>query len=659
VQNSGFELGMAGWTMPEMVAIEQGGASGRCAHWLNKGAYMLEGRPVALKPAQQYTFSASLRSPEAGTKVRLSLCEVGGGDSPGQEFALSPDWQRHSFVFIAQPHQNARYYLSFSRTQGGSFYADNIQLEEGDLTDYAPISPAEAAFDLPRGQRFPTIGETVHIGILAASTGKRPAPRVTLVATDYFGKGLLSLAVPLDRPRREVTLKLDRPGFVSLALQDPDDPRTVSDEAQLCVTYPIDTSLEGDPFFGAHGTEGTPGEYLAITALARAGARFWRLHDMPSYTQWFMVEPEKGKFVWHDAEIDAMRARGLRVLGVFCRTPKWAGRDPGGEPVDPMAWPPRDWDEFGNYVYRTVEHYRGRIEHWEVWNEPWGRGFWAGTPEEYAKLLEVAYTQAKRADPDCVIVGGCLWPPRPEFTDRVLAAGALRHMDAVSYHHYCEPDAVAMGQVKDWHDQIRAKIDAAGGRNLPLWMTEGGCSCPSYYWWLDRRDQARAAAETVAKHLIQTKSLGVETFFLYYAWQEIGSPRMFHGLQSGWYVHPLLEYDGSPKTSYAAYAGAARLLAGARPAGSIEEGRFRVYAFERDGEAVLALWARDALLEPAVLRVDLGAQRECRNLMGAREPVVTEGGRTVLSLRSAPLYAVVKGMTGAEALRRVGAALGG
>ena len=174
-----------------------------------------------------------------------------------------------------------------------------------------------------------------------------------------------------------------------------------------------------------------------------------------------------------------MRERGLEVFGVLCRTPKWAGRDPGGEPVDFMAYPPRDWDEFGNYVFRTVSHYKTKIHQWEVWNEPWGRGFWAGTPEEYAKLLEVAYTQAKRADPTCVIVGGCFWPPIPEFTDRVLATGAGRYMDAVSYHHYCEPDAVAAGQVPDWYNQIRAKMDGIGRQGIPIWMTEGGCSCPS------------------------------------------------------------------------------------------------------------------------------------------------------------------------------------
>ena len=654
VQNSGFELGLAGWTMPEMVTIEGGGVSGKCAHWLNKSGYMLEGRPVTLKPGQSYTFSACLRSPDPGTSVRMSLHEVGGQDAPGSDFAVTDAWQRYSFPFLARPQANPRYFLSFSRLQGGGFLVDNVQLEEGELTDYAPAHSLEVAFDLPRAQRFPAVGERISVPILVArSASAEPAP-VSLTAIDYFGRRVAEVSIPTDRRRAEVPLAFDAPGFVSLALGDPSDPL---DEAQLCAIAPMPEGIGDDRFFGCHGTEGAPGEYHALTAMAKAGTRFWRLHDMPSYTQWSMVEPEKGRWVWYDEAIDAMRERGMEVFGVFCRTPEWAGRDPGAEPTDRMAWPPRDWDEFGEYVLRTVDHYRGKIKRWEAWNEPWGRGFWAGTPEEYGKLLEVAYTRAKRADPGCTIVGGCFWPPAPEFTDRVLATGALSLMDAVSYHHYYEPDAVAMGQVGSWYDHMRGKIDAAGGKDAPLWMTEGGSACPSFYAWLGGRDQARAAAETVAKHLTQTKALGVETFFYYYAWQEVGSPRMFHGLASGWYVHPLLEYDGSPKTAYAAYSAAAHLLTGARPVGQVEQGRLRVYVFQRGDDAVLALWARDALVEPARLSVELGDATRLYDLMGAEQPVQRDGVRCVLELGSAPVYLVARDLQAEETLRRVEAAM--
>ncbi len=657
VQNSGFEVGLQGWTMPEAVAIEQGGVDGgHCAQWHSDGRYRLEGRPVALKPGQRYSLSAYLRAPNEGTVVQLSAREVGGSDRPHEEFAVGADWARHAFSFTALCEQNQRYYLSIGRTAGEDFLVDNVQLEEGELTECAPALPLEVGFDFPRAQRFPRQGEPVRLSVLTSARPEAERGPVNLIATDISGNTLLTRSLSTRKRRASVTLSFPETGFVSLALVNArSDPPTVLDEAQLCVVP--ERPAEGDSFFGCHGTVGTPPEYHALTAMSKGGTAFWRLHDMPSYAQWFMVEPEKGEFVWYDEPVDAMLERGVGVLGVLCRTPDWAGRDPGGEKVGARAWPPRDWDEFANYVYRTVDHYKGKINHWEVWNEPWGRGFWAGTPEEYGELLQIAYTEAKRADPECVVVGGCFWPPKPEFTDRVLATGAIQYMDAVSYHHYCEPDAIAMGQVRSWYETLRGQIDAASGEHLPIWMTEGSTACPSFYWWLGRREASRGATEASAKHLIETKSLGVETFFHYYSWQEIGSPRMFHGLDSGWYVHPLLEYDGSPKPSYAAYAATAQMLSGAEPAGCLEEGAFRIHAFAKPGATVLAMWARGALLAPRVLHADLGASVTGHDMMGVPVEVNRQADAHVLELRTAPVYVTVEGMAPEDVMSAIKAAV--
>jgi hypothetical protein len=79
-----------------------------------------------------------------------------------------------------------------------------------------------------------------------------------------------------------------------------------------------------------------------------------------------------------------------------------------------------------------------------------------------------------------------------------------------------------------------------------------------------------------------------------------------------------------------------------------------VYAFQREGEAVLALWARDALVEPAVLSVDLGPEARQFDLMGAEQPLRVDEGKSVLELTSAPIYLIVRGLPAEEALQRIG-----
>jgi len=63
---------------------------------------------------------------------------------------------------------------------------------------------------------------------------------------------------------------------------------------------------------------------LASTSM---GARWVRLHDFGDYCHWYQVEPEKGRFIWRDREIDALRKCGFLILANLGHPPRWAGRD--------------------------------------------------------------------------------------------------------------------------------------------------------------------------------------------------------------------------------------------------------------------------------------------------------------------------------------------
>ena len=66
-----------------------------------------------------------------------------------------------------------------------------------------------------------------------------------------------------------------------------------------------------------------------------------------------------------------------------------------------------------SYVSAFVEHFRGRVDHIVIWNEPnlsleWG--YRPVDPEGYTDLLRAVYPRAKAADPDVVVLGGALAP---------------------------------------------------------------------------------------------------------------------------------------------------------------------------------------------------------------------------------------------------------
>jgi len=76
------------------------------------------------------------------------------------------------------------------------------------------------------------------------------------------------------------------------------------------------------------------------------------------------------------------------------------------------AYPPKDYNKWGELVYQWVKHCVERygkkeVEswYWEVWNEPDG-AYWKGTVPEFCKLYDYAADGVKRALPTARI-GGC------------------------------------------------------------------------------------------------------------------------------------------------------------------------------------------------------------------------------------------------------------
>jgi hypothetical protein len=68
---------------------------------------------------------------------------------------------------------------------------------------------------------------------------------------------------------------------------------------------------------------------------------------------------------------------------------------------------PNPQNYWAMFVYTAVARYHGRIQNWEIWNEPDLNQFWVGSVTDYARLLKVAYLAAHAADNSVkILVGG-------------------------------------------------------------------------------------------------------------------------------------------------------------------------------------------------------------------------------------------------------------
>ncbi len=162
------------------------------------------------------------------------------------------------------------------------------------------------------------------------------------------------------------------------------------------------------------------------------------------------------------------------------------GRDeaPAGTRINPT-------NPWARYVGEAVKRYMPggeadtRIRHWEIWNEPDLCHFWSGTPQEYARLLKVAYIVIKSIDADAYVVFGGLahfangrW--LYEMLD-TLRADPLSDrydgfFDAAGSHHY------SLSYVGyQYTRKVRNALDRRGWTHKPIWITESGVPiCDDY-----------------------------------------------------------------------------------------------------------------------------------------------------------------------------------
>lgn len=199
--------------------------------------------------------------------------------------------------------------------------------------------------------------------------------------------------------------------------------------------------------------------------------------------RWDQVEaqPNVWTFAAPDAAVQGARQVGLQVEGILIGTPAWAvaaGELPGnGLPAGldlPVTDPGNLW---AVYVRQTVDHYRGQIQDWEIWNEPDLPYFWSSTPQEYFQLLKVADQVIHTEEPGAAVIMAGMVAPDLTFFGQVLDA-ANHDPEARQNHGYFD--------IAAWHSygaasllysnilHVKALLAAKGYGSIPLWVTEDG-----------------------------------------------------------------------------------------------------------------------------------------------------------------------------------------
>ena len=235
-------------------------------------------------------------------------------------------------------------------------------------------------------------------------------------------------------------------------------------------------------------------------------------------TGWWKCEKEKGVYdwTWLDGIVSNLTSRGIDVwFNVGFGNKVYMGETFGEASVGfvPIHYGPECEQAWKNFCRALAEHYKGRVDRFEIWNEVNGKGFWRPkdpNATEYARLVEITADAIREAQPDAKC-GGCVMSFPTQFLEEFKRAGGVRRLDFFTFHPYDpNPDIHWPDRVKWLRNFFRGA--GRGGRDVEVWQGESGFASwtPEKYWQPRIvRESERAQAVWLLRRFVLDFSLGI------------------------------------------------------------------------------------------------------------------------------------------------------
>ncbi len=301
---------------------------------------------------------------------------------------------------------------------------------------------------------------------------------------------------------------------------------------------------------------------------------------------WAEIEPQPGQFRWekYDAIVDLCLSYGLQVIARLDGAPNWSRQDnslPGR--------PPDDLNDYGEFVYRFVSHYRGRVRYVQIWNEPNLYIEWGNRPVDpagYVAMLKLAYLRAKEADPNVYVLSAplaiTLGEPHPEpgkwramndlqYLEEMYKAGAAPYFDILSANAFGmdrppddppSPDKLNFARVR----LQREIMERHGDGDKPIWFGEYGWNAAPESFPPQALIWKRVSEEEQASYTIQ----GIEYARTHWPWAGVFNIWYFRQVgdispdDAGYYFR-MVDVDFIPRRVYFAVKDRAARLSEAGP----------------------------------------------------------------------------------------------
>lgn len=213
---------------------------------------------------------------------------------------------------------------------------------------------------------------------------------------------------------------------------------------------------------------------MCYDLLSKTGVKYARCQ-----TGWAKCETKKGiyNFEWLDSIVDNLLKRDIIPwfnLGYGNPIYMPDVPNPTGVGCVPIYYGDEAFKAWCDFVEALTKHYRGRITHYEIWNEPDISEFWYPAKSngvEYAKFVNLSSKIIKKCDPKAKTGMSTSTPYCFDFIKDTLDNVVSSSLDFFSFHAYSTIPEYRYPQVVKY---LRTCLNERGFTNTELWQGEAG-----------------------------------------------------------------------------------------------------------------------------------------------------------------------------------------
>jgi hypothetical protein len=229
--------------------------------------------------------------------------------------------------------------------------------------------------------------------------------------------------------------------------------------------------------------------------------------------EWHTIEQAPGQFNWVllDQAVNLSEEFGFNLLLSVVHAPDHL-RTPG----EIESGPPLDYGEFRRFMQQLAERYQGRVEAYELWNEPNLQREWRGEeldPARFVAFVAEGAQGVRAGDPQALVISG--GPAVTGINDGVTAiddriymrgmleAGVAQWVDGIGVHPYgfANPPEESVHDAqhvapshndhpsfffRDTLETYRRLLLEYGAGDVELWVTEFGWASAEGMGAIDR-----------------------------------------------------------------------------------------------------------------------------------------------------------------------------